>query len=581
MGIWYRTGTASVANGAAAVTGDGTAWLVYARPGDRITFDNGGKWYEILSVNSNTSITLATNFAETTIAAPGAAYAIDPSSYRHQIPSDILEQLRAVLDGQTNVYEVGGLPSNDFGANDDLAVDFAGLDLYYKAAGSWVGPVPMAYGEAHRYLFATSTAMADPGVGLLRLNNAALASVTAIAVDSQTASPGNPNIETVVREWDDSTTAAHRGILTIRKRSDPAVFAIYRVSGASTENAGWTQLAVTHLASSGSFAANDALAVSFERTGNQGSVSGPGSSVNNRIAVFSGTGGSTLADGGKTIAEIDASIAAKFDSAGGTITGPLLQTGAISPDELTADQNDYAPTGFATAAIVRLTSNNWRKITGLAGGADGRRILLLNAGTNPIILSSENAASAAANRFAAGDGSIVLLAGEQCELRYDGTASRWREITDVGGARKARKLPSNVVNNNASANTLADLTGLAFWMEANRTYEFRIKVAYNAAVTTTGSRWTVNGPTGPTVVSYFSHYTLTVTTQTINYAGSYQQPTASNATSLTTGNLAIIEGIVRNGSTEGLLQAQFASEIANSAITALADASFIEWREVV
>jgi hypothetical protein len=304
MGIWYRTGTASVANGSTAVTGVGTTWLVTVRPGDRITFDGGGKWYEVAAIPSNTSITLATNFDETTISPPGVAYAVDPSSYRHQIPSDILEQMRAVLAGQTNVFEVDGLPPNDFGGDDDLGVDFAGLDLYYKAAGAWVGPIPMAYGDGFRFLFGASTTMADPGAGFLRLNHATIASVTAIAIDDQAASPGNPDVSAAILAWDDSTTLAHRGLLTIRKRSDPSVFAIFRVSGASTDNAGWTQIAVAHVVSVGAFSASDVLAVSFERTGNAGDVSGPSSSVNGRIAVFFGTSGKILAEGSVSIAEI-------------------------------------------------------------------------------------------------------------------------------------------------------------------------------------------------------------------------------------------------------------------------------------
>jgi hypothetical protein len=600
MGIWYRAGTASVANGSAAVTGVGTTWLVSARIGDRITFDGGGKWYEIEAIPSNTSITLATNFAETTIAPPGSAYAIDPSSYRHQIPTDILEQMRLVLANQTSVYEVDALPPNDFGADENIAVDFAGLDLYYKSAGSWLGPIPMAYGDALRFKFATSTTMGEPGVGYLRFNNATVASVTAIAIDDQDAGPGTPDVSAAILAWDDSTTLTHRGLLTIRKRNDPEVFATFRVSGNSTDNSGWTQLAVTHLASVGAFAADDILAVSFQRTGNAGDVSGPASSVTGRVAIFDGTTGKVLVDGGETIAEIKAAVLAtirnavasdydtlaelasgKVDKAAASLTGTILQTGTITPSALTANVNDYAPTDFATCSRLVISGDAaWRIITGLAGGADGRRVIIRNGGAHPIILSGENALSTAVNRFLFGGVSLVLMTGELCELLYDGAASRWVEITGIAGSRKARRLASDTVNNNATANTLANLPELSFWMEADKSYEFRIKCPYNAAVTTTGSRWTVNGPAGPTLIQYKSDYTLTATTLTTNYGRAYQLPAASNATSVAANNLAVIEGVVRNGSTAGLLQAQFASEISSSAITALAAGSIIEWREV-
>jgi len=311
MGIWYRAGTAEVTNGSPTVTGTLTAWLVYARPGDAITFDAGASWHEIADVVSNTEITLAANYGGST--ASGLAYAINPSSYRHQIPSDVLEQLRAVLAATTHVFEVSGLPADDFGADSDLAFDFAALDLYFKSEGSWVGPVPLAYGDGHLYRFATSTTMADPGTGHLRLNHATPASATAIAIDDQEAGPGGLDLSAVIAEWDDSTNAAHRGLLTLRKRNDPAVFAVYRISGASTDNAGWTELAVTHVASAGTLAADDALAVTFQRTGDAGAagagdVDGPAASVDECIAVFDGTSGKLLKDGGQTIADVLASV---------------------------------------------------------------------------------------------------------------------------------------------------------------------------------------------------------------------------------------------------------------------------------
>lgn len=141
MGIWYRAGTVNVANGSATVTGILTAWLVYVRIGDRISFDGGGKWYEILAIVSNTEITLATNFAETTIT--GGIYAIDPSSYRHQVPSDIIEQMRLALAAATYLINTTGVPDAGIGANGSVALDIAAQSLYYKVSGAWLGPIAL------------------------------------------------------------------------------------------------------------------------------------------------------------------------------------------------------------------------------------------------------------------------------------------------------------------------------------------------------------------------------------------------------------------------------------------------------
>jgi hypothetical protein len=116
--------------------------------------------------------------------------------------------------------------------------------------------------------FDSATAMADPGNGDFRLNNAAMASVTAAAVDDLSSIAGNPNVSAVVLSWDDSTQTANRGTLLIKKVSAPQNFAAYRVSGASIANAGWTQLALAYVAHAGSFADGDACSVEFSAAAN-------------------------------------------------------------------------------------------------------------------------------------------------------------------------------------------------------------------------------------------------------------------------------------------------------------------------
>lgn len=126
-------------------------------------------------------------------------------------------------------------------------------------------------------------------------------------------------------------------------------------------------------------------------------------------------------------------------------------------------------------------------------------------------------------------------------------------------------LSTDVVNNNATANTLADISDLSFPVVANKTYYFKAIINYTAAVTTTGSRWTINGPAAS--MSYKSVYTLTATTLTTNYSNAYDFPAASNLNSLTAGNIAEIEGFIMP-SADGTVVVRFASEVSNSAITA-------------
>ena len=119
-----------------------------------------------------------------------------------------------------------------------------------------------------RWDFDATTTMANPSAGDLRLNNAALASVTAITISASSGSTGNPDVSDVVTTWDDSTSAT-KGLLYLKKAAAPENFAIYQLT-ALTDNTTHIEFAVTHVASNGSFTAADELAVVFSRTGDKG-----------------------------------------------------------------------------------------------------------------------------------------------------------------------------------------------------------------------------------------------------------------------------------------------------------------------
>lgn len=96
---------------------------------------------------------------------------------------------------------------------------------------------------------------------------------------------------------------------------------------------------------------------------------------------------------------------------------------------LTADQNNWNPTGLATASVIRVTAGADFNVTGLSGGADGRVIALVN--EYPTLggvlkLNDENAASTAANRFGFNGKDLWLYPGEGCLLWYNSTSSRWQ-----------------------------------------------------------------------------------------------------------------------------------------------------------
>lgn len=184
---------------------------------------------------------------------------------------------------------------------------------------------------------------------------------------------------------------------------------------------------------------------------------------------------------------------------------------------------------------------------------------------------------------------VTLQAGYT--LHYHEAAGFW--VTDANGANVFMEqtggiqaavnstnlvvLASDVTNNNATANTIADVTGLSFSVTAGETYYFRFHIKYTSAATTTGSRWSVSGPGSPTSLIYWSQYSLTTTSITTNTGlSAYDTPASSNATSAATAsNIAIIEGFI-TPSANGTVVARFASEVSSSAIVAKAG-SLLTW----
>lgn len=151
-----------------------------------------------------------------------------------------------------------------------------------------------------KYSFDASTSMADPGIGLIRFNNATVASVTAIAIDDQSSDAGNPDQSDYINTWASSTNPTIKGQITLRKLGTPATFVTFNITGL-TDNAGWSELAVTHVASNGTWFDSDLMSIQFTRTGDKGAdglgtgdVVGPSSSVDNEIALFDSTTGKLI-----------------------------------------------------------------------------------------------------------------------------------------------------------------------------------------------------------------------------------------------------------------------------------------------
>lgn len=97
---------------------------------------------------------------------------------------------------------------------------------------------------------------------------------------------------------------------------------------------------------------------------------------------------------------------------------------ALSPAQITADQNDYNP---GENGFWRLSSDASRTLTGIAGGENGSQLDIANVGAQDIVLAHQSASSTAANRIISPTGSSITLgASKTAVLRYDATTQRWR-----------------------------------------------------------------------------------------------------------------------------------------------------------
>ena len=196
--------------------------------------------------------------------------------------------------------------------------------------------------------------------------------------------------------------------------------------------------------------------------------------------VPDGSGGSggldSVTDGTTTVTSVtDIAFAGDdfdvTDGGSGEADVAIAAPTAISPSQLTANTDDWAPTGLSGADIIRASTDASRNLTGITAPAAARSIILENIGSNDLVLVHD-ATSTAANRFLCpGSADLTVGANTSVLLTYDTTSARWRV---VGGAGTA-----------AGASALDDLTDVSLSTPAANEV-----LAYN------GSNWANIDPSG-------------------------------------------------------------------------------------
>lgn len=331
----YTTGTVSVTNGSTTVTGSGTGWEVGLVLGG--LFSAGGTSIPISSVGDDTTLTLAYAWPGST--ASGLGYAIsrqDAEARKAAWANDRLAEIiarwsvvgiapngagaladrpatpadgyiYAVIEAGEPVYlcqyrdaawvdatsfqedsgsnftfSGSGAPSGILGVNGDTYLNIANGDTYAKSGGSWslAGSVSGSDGSNGAPVgvllaYSTTTADADPGAGVFRLNHATIASATSAYVDN--VDQDGASIAGYLDTFDDSTNTV-RGHLVLRGVTSPSAWAIFSVTGSVVNGTGYRKLTLAYVGSGGTFTNNDVFALSFSRAGDAGA--GAVSSVN-------------------------------------------------------------------------------------------------------------------------------------------------------------------------------------------------------------------------------------------------------------------------------------------------------------
>jgi len=304
----------------------------------------------------------------------------------------IASDVTTVAADGTDIGTVAGISAN--------VTTVAGISSDVTTVAGISGDVSSVAAQVIGYDFSTTTAMADPGSGNVRFNNATVASVTAIAIDD--LDKNGVDQSAYIALFDDSTNTV-KGTLVFRTGGGDV--ATFNITGL-TDNTGWFQIAVTHVASSGTFADGEDTFIGFTRSGDKGAdgagsgdVSGPGSATDNAVVRWDGTSGQLVQNSGVTINDSGDLTA---NNLSGTNTGDQTIT-------LTGDV-----TGSGTGSFAATIADDAVTLAKMASGTAGNLITYdasgdpaaVSTGTANQVLTSNGAGAAPTFQDAGGGGGL-------------------------------------------------------------------------------------------------------------------------------------------------------------------------------
>lgn len=140
-------------------------------------------------------------------------------------------------------------------------------------------------------------------------------------------------------------------------------------------------------------------------------------------------------------------------------------------------------------------------------------------------------------------------------------------VTDLhshGGGSESEVTVVKVGDVQNATTTFADVTGLTFTALANKTYIIEAWLIFQSNTAGTGIKFALNGPASPVAVAMLAHIpiALTLYASCVTLASrAYDTGTPSVSVDTINANLLCkIDGLVRNGNTQGPITIRFAAE---------------------
>lgn len=146
----------------------------------------------------------------------------------------------------------------------------------------------------------------------------------------------------------------------------------------------------------------------------------------------------------------------------------------ITPPTITGDLHNWNPTGFDNAFVIRCTvDSNPHNITGIAGGFDGRIIVIENDGEGTLTFVVGSVSSSDGNRFDMVD-NISMEAGDAITFKHNGISWRCIGFSSRPGVTNGNNHDHNGGDGAQIAySTLSSLPTIREVLAAARTYYVR------------------------------------------------------------------------------------------------------------